>query len=385
MFPEDCTSEEMLLAEFGYTANCDGCAAAKHGLAHRQHSRACRERIASELSKTEEGKQRLERVREREEGFMLHTHEEEEARKKRVLDNEEDAASVPKKALVAGSSAADLIPIPSAQGQGVQPPVDHNLQAAHLVPDCPPDDVMSDAGNGPVVFQGGNVADGGMEIGSLHRLLRCDSSGEEGFRRALQEASVVEARRLMDDPIINDVRLGLQLGSMSVRKGYSLTGASDGPSVAEMHSQPRVSKLIKGVAFDLRQNDDEGAPWDFRLAKMRKKAREWINDLQPDLIIGCPPCGPYSNLQNLNRRHMSDEQWRRMEIEGGVHLEFCCELYREQHARGKWFAHEHPLTARSWKKPCVQDLLDLDGVRLVKGDMCAHNMTSFDGQGEGLV
>ena len=73
------------------------------------------------------------------------------------------------------------------------------------------------------------------------------------------------------------------------------------------------------------------------------------------------------------------------EIEGDVHLEFCCELYREQHARGKWFVHEHPLTARSWKKACVQDLLDLDGVRLVRGDMCSHNMTSFDGGGEGLV
>lgn len=114
---------------------------------------------------------------------------------------------------------------------------------------------------------------------------------------------------------------------------------------------------------------------------MRKKARE---ELQPDLIIGCPPCGPYSNLQNLNRRHMSDEEWHRMEVEGDVHVEFCCELYRDQHARGKWFVHEHPLTARSWKRACVQDLLDLDRVRLVRGDMCAHNMTSFDAGGEGL-
>ena len=374
------------LAEFGYTANCDGCAAAKHGLAHRQHSRACRERIASELSKTEEGKQRLDRVREREEQFMLKAHEEEEeARKKRVLDDEVDAASVPKKAVVSGSSAADAIPIPSAPGAGLQSPLDHNLQASDLVPDCPIDDEMSDGGNDSGVVPGGDGANSGMEIGSLHRLLQCDSGGDEGFRRALHEASLVEARWLMDDPIVNDVRLGLHLGSMSVKQSYSLTGASDGPSVAEMYSQPRVSKLIKGVAFDLRQNDDEGAPWDFCLPKMRKKAREWIKELQPDLVIGCPPCGPYSNLQNLNRRHMSDEQWRRMEIEGDVHLEFCCELYREQHARGKWFAHEHPLTARSWKKACVQDLLDLDGVRLVRGDMCAHNMTSFDVEGEGLV
>ena len=261
------------LAEFGYTANCDGCAAAKHGLAHRQHSRACRERIASELSKTEEGKQRLDRVREREEHFMLQTHEEEEARKKRVLDGEDVAASVPKRALVSEPSAADAIPVPSAQGPGVQPPVDHDLQAADLVPDCPPDDVMSDAGNGSAALQSGSGADGGMEIGSLHRLLRCDAGGDESFRRALQEASLVEARWLMDDPVVNDVRLGLQLGSMSVKQCYSLTGASDGPSVAEMYPQPRVSKLIKGVAFDLRQNDDEGAPWDFRLSKMRKKAQ----------------------------------------------------------------------------------------------------------------
>ncbi len=284
------------LAEFGYTASCDGCAAAKHGLAHRQHSRACRERIASELNKTEEGKQRLDRVREREEQFMLKTHEEEEARKKRVLDGEVDAASVPKKALVSGPSAADAIPVPSAPDAGL-PPVDHSLQAADSVPDCPLDDVMSSVGDDSAVIQGGSGADGGMEIGSLHRLLQCDSSGDEGFRRALQEASLVEARWLMDDPIVNDVRLGLQLGSMSVKESYSLTGASDGPSVAEMYSQPRVSKLVKGVAFDLRQNDDEGAPWDFRLSKMRKKARMWIKELQPDLVIGCPPCGPYSNLQ----------------------------------------------------------------------------------------
>ena len=373
------------LAEFGYTANCDGCAAAKHGLAHRQHSRACRERIASELSKTEEGRSRLDRVREREEHFMLKVHEEEESQRKRNLEGGVDAASVPKKALVSGSSAADAIPVPSAPDPGLQPPIDFNLQAADVVPDCPLDDAMSSAGNDSAVGSGGNGLDGGMEIGSLHRLFLCETGGDVSFHRALQEASVVEARQLMSDPIVNDVRLGLQLGSIGVKKGYSLTGASDGPSVAEMYSQPRVSKLIKGIAFDLRQCDDEGVPWDFRSSAMRKKARKWIDELQPDLIIGCPPCGPYSNLQNLNRRHMSDEQWHRMEIEGDVHLEFCCELYREQHARGKWFAHEHPLTARSWKKACVQDLLDMDGVRLVRGDMCAHNMTSFDANGEGLV
>ena len=253
---------------------------------------------------------------------------------------------------------------------GHWPPIDPSLQAADLVPDCPRDDVMSSSGDPSAAGLGGDDVSGGMDIGPLHRLFLCDSGGDASFRQALQEASIVDAR--MADPIVSDVRLSMQLGSISVGEGYSLTGASDGPSVAEVYSQP-MSRLIKGVAFDLQGHDEEGVPWD-------------IEELQPDLIIGCPPCGPYSSLQNLNnKRHMSDEEWHRMEVEGDVHLEFCCELYRDQHAKGKWFVHEHPLTARSWKRACVQGVLDLDGVRLVPGDMCAHNMTSFDAGGEGLV
>ena len=82
---------------------------------------------------------------------------------------------------------------------------------------------MSSSGDPSAAGLGGDDASGGMDIGSLHRLSLCDSGGDACFQQALQEASVVDARRLMADPIVSDVRLGMQLGSISVREGYSLT------------------------------------------------------------------------------------------------------------------------------------------------------------------
>ena len=55
--------KDVELQQFGYTPQCDGCDAAQRGLGHRQHSRACKERIAAEMAKTDEGKKRLERIK----------------------------------------------------------------------------------------------------------------------------------------------------------------------------------------------------------------------------------------------------------------------------------------------------------------------------------
>ena len=41
---------------------------------------------------------------------------------------------------------------------------------------------------------------------------------------------------------------------------------------------------------------------------------------------------------------------------GDVHLRFCALLYREQMRNGRYFVHEHPERATSWKLPSVQGL-----------------------------
>ena len=68
-----------------------------------------------------------------------------------------------------------------------------------------------------------------------------------------------------------------------------------------------------------------------------------------------------------------------------VHLEFCSKLYQIQIREGRYFLHEHPMTAESWKEPCIAAIEDSPLVFKVRTDMCSFGMTSSDENGEGPV
>ena len=59
---------------------------------------------------------------------------------------------------------------------------------------------------------------------------------------------------------------------------------------------------------------------------------------------------------------------------GLLHLSFCIDLYREQHKHGRYFLHEHPWPAWSWRLPGMQALMATPSVTLGKGHMCRHGM-----------
>ncbi len=50
------------------------------------------------------------------------------------------------------------------------------------------------------------------------------------------------------------------------------------------------------------------------------------------------------------------------------HIEWMMRFYKKQVDGGRWFLHEHPLTATSWKLPCVMKMMAESGVRCVVGD-----------------
>jgi hypothetical protein len=104
-----------------------------------------------------------------------------------------------------------------------------------------------------------------------------------------------------------------------------------------------------GVAMDLTTVDEQGRPWNFSLEDCRRRATELVEWLDPDLLIGSPPCGPYSQLQALNENKMDPQKRAETLAEAEQHLEFCAEQYAKRHARQKLFLHEHPALAKSWK------------------------------------
>eukprot|EP00973_Karenia_brevis_P045196 6260919-Karenia_brevis.AAC.1 len=47
---------------------------------------------------------------------------------------------------------------------------------------------------------------------------------------------------------------------------------------------------------------------------------------------------------------------------------------------GRYFVHEHPLSATSWQQPCMQELQRDERVMKTKANMCAYGMTTKMGQ-----
>lgn len=195
--------------------------AARQGLTHRQHNRACRERIAQELLKTEA---RLERVREKEEKFIVDFQERETERGKRMLP---------------------VMPRPSS----------------------------------------------------------------------LEEPSMIQ----------------------SWMRSWEME---------HFWAPEKVMVMVKG-AIVLQQP---------QLEECRAHASELIDFLGPDLVIGSPPCGPYSMLQELNVWRTPPDVRARTLAQADEHLEFCCKQYEARHRRNKYFLHEHPAYARSWGRAAIQRL-----------------------------
>ena len=92
-----------------------------------------------------------------------------------------------------------------------------------------------------------------------------------------------------------------------------------------------------------------------------------LEEQQPFLLIGSPPCTPYFQIQAINKARRDPKDVERELIAGRVHIDFCCALYRRQIARGANFLHEHPPGASSRKEPRIQAILQHKGVRRVRG------------------
>ena len=109
--------------------------------------------------------------------------------------------------------------------------------------------------------------------------------------------------------------------------------------------------------------------FDFTLEEDRARARKRCQSERPALLVGSPPCLAFSFIQRLNP---DSPEWRRKLAEGLAHLEFVCELYREQIRDGLFFLHEHPAHAASWELRVVQEVANMEDVHTAIGDQCCY-------------
>ena len=145
-------------------------------------------------------------------------------------------------------------------------------------------------------------------------------------------------------------------------------------AVSEVYSPPRIVKEAE------RQGLQGGGSYDvktgFDLKDTADLARMWkeLEEDDPELVVLCPPCTPFSLLQGLNYPKMSPERVAVLVGDGLHHVNVSAEVARWQYGRGKLFLFEHPFTSKAWKEEVMSELRQLPGVQACISDMCAYGM-----------
>ncbi len=164
--------------------------------------------------------------------------------------------------------------------------------------------------------------------------------------------------------------------------------------VSEMYSPPRVTKLIRetrarhlmpGFAFDITTVDPaDGLPWDFSLEHKRRRARALLREQKPYMLVGSPMCTHFTTWQRLNEVKSKDvASTKRARTAAIVHMDFVAELYGEQMQDGRYFLHEHPLSASSWELASISKLNSDPRVDRVHGDQCQFGAETQSGPPRG--
>ena len=136
---------------------------------------------------------------------------------------------------------------------------------------------------------------------------------------------------------------------------------------------------------DLTASKPNGDPWDFSLRADRTLAEPMIESDDPDWLVGAPTCTAWSMLNFwLNYQKMNPKYVERKLTDAKVHIDFCCRLYRRQLARGRWFLHEHPREAKSWKRLPIQRLLRIPEVLVTRCHQCQYGATAPSPDGKRL-
>ena len=135
--------------------------------------------------------------------------------------------------------------------------------------------------------------------------------------------------------------------------------------------------MSPGWSLDLTTFDEQGRPWDFSRADCKQRARDLVRAKRPILLVGSAMYTYLSSLMGWMTRRMDPQVVRQRVREAVEHLKFLFELYEIQASSGRYYLHEHPTGASSWRQPAVVDFIARqETCYSVHSNMCSFGMTS---------
>ena len=212
----------------------------------------------------------------------------------------------------------------------------------------------------------------GVEEADTERTERVEDDAFDEVR-AISPDTTVEYDS--DNPV--ELDLGVFIGNWEV-------------AVSEVYSPPRVVPFCRdngvrgGSSMDLTTKDEFGRAWDCTRRDMRNHAIRRVCSDKPFILIGSPDCTPRTSIMNVNYSKMSWAKKEDILAAARVHLEFVWKLYQLQHQAGRYFAHEHPQSASSWRERSIAESHNWVGIRCLTIDQCQYGLTSTSANGEEL-
>ena len=384
--------------KYGFTEGCIGCRhTERHGKTHYGHNELCRRRIERELMKDEPGRQRVEEGYARMADAAMRISERvERAQVDQPVADEAVDEQPPKKRPRDGSTVGLPPSTDEAGRRGSEMTDDAPGASPSRNPSVPRTfEISTPTPRGQKRESDGNDDDRVGEREEVYEGEAASGSADQASNVAQPSRPPASSSSMPVDHLSKHLRHeAMAMGSLSAEgrhRDMSVVRKKLGckNDVSEVYSPPRIVTVAEaaglrgGFSLDLTAPDCNGYVWDFSERDCRERARRLMREQKPYLLIGSPPCTAWSNLQNLNRcrpggSEKVDEQQRRAK----VHLLFCTSLYLEQMAAGRYFLHEHPQSATSWKENCMVDLASNPMVMETVIDQCAYGLKSKDKEGE---
>ena len=143
--------------------------------------------------------------------------------------------------------------------------------------------------------------------------------------------------------------------------------------VTEVFSMPRVNKMASMAGLTVGQTYDIRLGCNLLDKKEQDRVLLEIEKADPILTVICPPCDPFSILQNF-RRNRNSKEWLKRLYEGRVLLRFAMRTADQRRRAGKHFLFEQPKRATSWQDRTVQQMMRHEGVEVFDMDQCMFGL-----------
>jgi hypothetical protein len=146
--------------------------------------------------------------------------------------------------------------------------------------------------------------------------------------------------------------------------------SSFGEDFMEIFSPPRLAPLFREKGKVANLSIDILLGWDLSKPCIQNFVLGQVMKRKPKMVMLSPPCTTFSCTQNLNCGKMNEEHWAAKQKEGSVLLKFAVEVAEVQIGDGRYFALEHPRSAKSWQDPIIQKLLKKPDIVRANFDQC---------------